>query len=66
MTQVTDGQDSTNDPHPTHLVPGYETDLAAVGTSRSVDPDAQDDRPWREVHGLTEDQAAALVKEHGG
>lgn len=43
------------------LVPGYETDLSAVGTNRTVDPEAVDDRPWYEVHGLTEDEAAELT-----
>lgn len=47
------------------LVPGYESDLSAVGTNRTVDPDAVDDRPWHEVHGLTEEQAQALMEEHG-
>lgn len=39
------------------LVPGYETDLSAVGTNRIVDPDAVDDRHWYEVHGLTPQDA---------
>lgn len=43
------------------LVPGYETDLSAVGTNRTADPEAVDDRPWYEVHGLTEDEAAELT-----
>lgn len=47
------------------LVPGYETDLDAVGTNRTVDPELDDVRPWHEVHGLTQEQADALVEEHG-
>jgi len=43
------------------LVPGYETDLSAVGTNRVADPDAVDDRDWAEVHGLTEDDVAELT-----
>jgi hypothetical protein len=45
------------------LVPGYETDLSAVGTNRAVDPEAVDDRPWHEVHGLSEDEVAELTGE---
>jgi hypothetical protein len=41
------------------IVPGYETDLSAVGTNReATDPDP---RPWNEVHGLTEEEAEALT-----
>lgn len=39
------------------LVPDYETDLGAVGENRTVDPEAVDDRPWYEVHGLTPQDA---------
>lgn len=47
------------------LVPGYETDLSAVGIHRVVDAELDDPRPWHEVHGLSEDEATALVEEHG-
>jgi hypothetical protein len=43
------------------LVPGYETDLDAVGTNRTVDPELVDDRPWYEVHGLTLEEAEEEV-----
>lgn len=33
---------------PAEVIPGYETDLSAVGTDRRVDPAAVDDRPWYE------------------
>lgn len=46
------------------LVPGYETDLSAVGIKRTVDFDLEDDRPWHEVHGLTEDEASELIGQH--
>ena len=55
----------TDDPHPTHLVPGYETDLDAVGTNRTVVPALLDERPWQEVHGLTAEQATDLIAQHG-
>jgi hypothetical protein len=35
---------------PVDEIPGYETDMSAVGTNRVVDPDAVDDTPWHEVH----------------
>ena len=35
---------------PVDAIPGYETDLSAVGTNRRVDPAAVDDTPWDEVH----------------
>jgi hypothetical protein len=43
------------------LVPGYETDPSAVGTNRVVDPELADDRPWYEVHGLTEVESEELL-----
>lgn len=43
------------------LAPGYETDPSAVGTNRTVDPEAVDDRPWYEVHGLTEVESEELL-----
>ena len=43
------------------LVPGYETDLNAVGENRTVAPEAEDDRPWYEVHGLTEVESEELL-----
>jgi hypothetical protein len=42
------------------LVPGYETDLSAVGTNRTVDPELEDNRPWYEVHGLTPQDAEEM------
>ena len=48
---------------PVDAIPGYETDLSAIGTNRSVDPAAVDDRPWYEVHGLTVTQALRLLDE---
>lgn len=45
------------------LIPEYETDESAVGSNRRAeDPDP---REWHEVHGLTADQAAELLAEHG-
>lgn len=38
---------------PVDAIPGYETDLSAVGTNRRVDPAAVDDTPWHEVHDPT-------------
>ena len=33
---------------PQDVIPGYETDLRAVGTNRTADPDTLDDTPWYE------------------
>jgi hypothetical protein len=42
------------------LVPEYETDMSAIGENRqAVDPDG--DRPWYEVHGLTETEAQEFL-----
>lgn len=46
------------------IVPGYETDLGAVGENRTVDPETVDDRPWYEVHGLTEADADDFLGEN--
>ena len=35
---------------PVDVIPGYETDLSAVGTNRVADPEAVDDTPWFEFH----------------
>lgn len=40
-------------PSPVDVIPGYETDLSAVGINRQVDPDKVDDRPWHELHDTT-------------
>lgn len=37
-------------PDPTEVVPGYETDLRAVGTNRTVEPGREDEVDWTEVH----------------
>ena len=34
---------------PVDAIPGYETDLSAVGTNRRVDIAAVDERPWYEL-----------------
>lgn len=48
---------------PVDAVPGYETDLSAIGTNRQVDPSKLDERPWYEVHGLTVNEALRLLDE---
>lgn len=40
---VDDEEEATN---PAEVIPGYETDMNAVGVHRRVDPDAVDDQPW--------------------
>lgn len=38
-------------PDPTQVVPGYETDLSAVGTNRVADPAlVATEQHWSEVH----------------
>lgn len=34
---------------PQDVIPGYETDLAAIGTNRQVDHDKIDNTPWHEL-----------------
>lgn len=33
---------------PQDVIPGYERDIRAVGTNRTVDPAKVDDTPWHE------------------
>lgn len=49
---------------PKAVVPGYETDISAVGTNRRVADDAQDDTPWHDVHELDPADAAKLLEDH--
>lgn len=49
---------------PVDAIPGYETDLQAVGRHRRAEsPD--DGKDWTEVHELSADEATALTEEHG-
>jgi hypothetical protein len=49
---------------PVDLIPGYETDISAVGRNRSaMSPD--DGMDWTEVHELGDEEAEDLCAEHG-
>ncbi len=57
-------EDEEDFPSPVDVIPGYETDIRAVGTNRrAASPD--DGVDWTEVHELSADEAKALTERHG-
>lgn len=48
-------------PNPTDLLPFYETDIRAVGIHRKVASGLEDEVDWKEVHGLSDEEAENLT-----